>query len=48
MMMVIMLVFSLIPFMVFKYWNKIDKDSWLNKFDKQLKMNSYKNQPDHF
>lgn len=41
-MLIVMTAFTLVPFGVFKYWYKIEDSAWLNKFDKDLKMNSYK------
>lgn len=43
-----MVVFTVVPLGVGKYWDKVDAETWLNKFDKELKMQSYKSPDNHF
>ena len=44
----VMAAFTLVPLGVARLWRKVDEDSWVEKFDKELKMRSYKSPHAHF
>lgn len=47
-MMLVMAGFTIVPISVARFWNKVDEQHWTEKFDKDIKMSTYKNPHAHF
>lgn len=44
----IIIIFGMIPYRILRVWNKVDDESWAEKFDKDMKMKNYKIDQGHF